>query len=311
MEKYDLVIIGAGPAGMSAALNAKNDGLESALVESEEEGWFSRVSIDSHYYVDNYLGFSKITGTEIVRKFQEHLMANGVRVIREEVADIESAKDNFYVHTSSNRSLLTRSLILANGTKQKELRVPGIEKFIRKSIFYYCVPDGPRFKGKNVLVVGGRNTGAVTALYLKQLGCIPQVIEKVNQIVAKDKYASKILAAGIPYHFGTEITDLIGEDELRGVRISDISGKLEEIQAEGIFICIGLEPNNNLAKKIGVALDEKGYVQVNENMATNLPGVYAAGDITGGLKQMVVAAAQGSIAAYNVNKYLITKWKKE
>lgn len=311
MKEYELAIIGAGPAGMSAALNAKNDGLEAILIESEEGGWFPRVSVDSHYYVDNYLGFGKVTGTEIIREFQEHLTMKDITVFNGFVENIRKEGNRFFIDTSSDVDFLVNGIILANGTKQKELNVPGIEKFIGNSIFYYCVPDGPQFNGKNVLVVGGRNTGTVTALYLKQLGCTPQVIEKNNQVTAKDKYASRILNAKIPYLTGTEVVGLVGDKNLSGVRIRDSIGKLGELAVEGIFICIGLKPNNYLAKSMGVNLDENGYVLVDKNMATNVEGVYAAGDITGGLKQIVVAAAQGSIAAYNLNKYLNATWKKE
>jgi len=308
MTKKDLLIIGAGPAGMSTALNAQNDGLDFELIESKEEGWFPRVSVDSHYTVDNYLGFSKVSGTELIKKFQEHLRNNGISPIHQRVERIGRNADTFSVETDKN-IYSTDSLILANGTKQKRLNVPGIEQFLGKSVFYYCVPDGEQFIGKKVFVVGGRNTGAVTALYLDKLGCDVEVIERDPQLNAKTKYASKILNAGIPYRTETEITSLNGDKKLESITLESRSG-LEKVVAQGVFVCIGLEPNNDLAKQISVDLDKWGYVVVDSHMATNIPGVYATGDITGNLKQMVVAAAQGSIATYNLGKYLRAKCKE-
>jgi len=308
MTKKDLLIIGAGPAGMSAALNAQNEGWDFELIESKEEGWFPRVSVDSHYTVDNYLGFSKVSGTELIEKFQEHLKSNGISSTHERVERIYRNADIFSVETDKN-IYNADSLILANGTKQKRLNVPGIEQFLGKSVFYYCVPDGEQFIDKKVFVVGGRNTGAVTALYLDKLGCDVEVIERDPQLNAKTKYASKILNAGIPYRTETEITSLKGDKKLESITLKYPSG-LENVVAQGVFVCIGLEPNNDLAKQIGLNLDEWGYVSVDSHMATNVPGIYAAGDITGNLKQMVVAAGQGSIATYNAGKFLRSKCKE-
>lgn len=177
-------------------------------------------------------------------------------------------------------------------------------------MFYYCVSDGDKFIGKKVLVVGGRNTGAITAIYLKNLGCNVEIIEKDNQLNAKEKYQDKIKQAGIPYRINSQIFSLEGKDKIEKVLIRNKEG-LEEISAEGIFLCTGLVPNNDLAKKLGINLTEEGYISVNQNMATNMHGVYVAGDLTGNVKQIVVAASQGAIAEYNINKILKEKWKRE
>jgi len=308
MSRHELLIIGAGPAGMSAALNAQNDDLDFRLIESTEEGWFPRVSVNSHYTVDNYLGFSNISGSEIILKFQQHLTNNEIVSLREKVESIRKGRELFKIQTNCN-NYESDTLILVTGTKQKKLDVPGINRFLNHSVFYYCVPDGAQFVGKKVLVVGGRNTGAVTALYLDKLGCNVEVIEKYPQLNAKTKYVSRIINTGIPFRTGTEVVSLNGIDSLESVTLKTPKG-LEEIVAQGVFVCIGLEPNNDLAKQIEVALDKEGYIRVDYNMSTNVEGVFAAGDVTGNLKQMVVATAQGSIAAYNVSKYLRSKCKE-
>ena len=309
MENYDLAIIGAGPAGMSAALNAKNDNLRFILYESQEEGWFPRVSVDSHYTVDNYLGFSNVSGSELISKFREHLSNNGISANHSCVKEARSEGGKIFIGLS-DRGVLIDSVILCNGTKQKRLEVPRVNRFLGNSVFYYCASEGYRFVGKKVFVVGGRNTGAVTAVYLRSIGCDVEIIEKDHRLNCKDKYTKKISELSIPVRTSSQIVSLDGEESLREASIQCLNG-LERVVADGLFVCIGLLPNNDLARRLNVELDEWGYVRVDNNMATNIPGVYAAGDITGNLKQIVVAAAQGSIAEYNANKFLRQKWKRE
>ena len=309
MEKYDLAIIGAGPAGMSAALNAQNDNLGFILAESQDEGWFPRVSVDSHYTVDNYLGFSAISGSELINKFKQHLTNNGVSADHSCVQDVKQEEDIFSIDLGE-RKAAAEAILLCTGTKQKKLEVPGVDRFLGRSVFYYCASEGNQFVGKKVFVVGGRNTGAVTAVYLKNLGCDVEIIERDPRLNCKDKYAKKISELTIPVRTSSQIVYLDGEEKLREASIQSPKG-LERVAAEGVFVCIGLLPNNDLAKRLDVGLDDWGYVKVDNNMATNIPGVYAAGDITGNLKQIVVAAAQGSIAEYNANKFLRQKWKRE
>jgi len=309
MKEYNLAIVGAGPAGMSAALNAKNDNLRFVLYESQEEGWFPRVSVDSHYTVDNYLGFNAVSGSELIKKFIKHLADNKISADSSYVKDIKQEGDKFSVDLGDTK-VIAESVILCTGTKQKRLDAAGVHRFLGKSVFYYCASEGDQFVGKKVFVVGGRNTGAVTAVYLKNLGCDVEIIEKDPRLNCKDKYANKISELSIPVRTSSQIVSLNGGECLREASIKGPKG-LEKVAAEGIFVCIGLLPNNDLAKRLNIELDEGGYIKVDNYMTTNIPGIYAAGDITGNLKQIVVAAGQGSIAAYNVNKFLRQKWKKE
>lgn len=309
MEKYNLAIVGAGPAGMSAALNAENDNLRFILIESQEEGWFPRVSVDSHYTVDNYLGFNDISGSELINRFKQHLVNNGISADRSSVLDVRQEENAFLINLGEKKAT-AESIILCTGTKQKKLEVPGVERFLGRSVFYYCATEGDKFVGKKVFVVGGRNTGAVTAVYLKNIGCDVEIIEKDPRLNCKAKYARKMSELLIPVRTSSQIVSLDGEERLREANIQSPKG-LEKVAAEGIFVCIGLLPNSDLARKLNVGLDDWGYVKVDNNMATNVPGVYAAGDITGNLKQIIVAAAQGSIAEYNANKFLRQKWKRE
>jgi thioredoxin reductase (NADPH) len=309
MEKYNLTIIGAGPAGMSATLNAQNDNLKFILFESQEEGWFPKVSVDSHYTVDNYLGFNDISGSELIERFKIHLTNNGISANHLMIRDVKQEENGFLIDLG-NREVESESIILCTGTKQKKLETPGVDRFLGKSVFYYCASEGSQFVGKKVFVVGGRNTGAVTAIYLKNIGCDVEIIEKDPTLNCKDKYSKKISELSIPIRTSSQIIYLDGKEKLREIGIQNPKG-LEKVTTEGIFVCIGLLPNNDLARKLNVGLNDEGYIKVDNNMATNISGVYAAGDITGNLKQIVVAAAQGSIAEYNTNKFLMKKWKKE
>lgn len=309
MEKYDLAIIGAGPAGMSAALNAENDNLRFLLAESQEEGWFPRVSVDSHYIVDNYLGLNSVSGKELINRFKQHLANKGISTSCSCVQDVKLEGNTFLIDLGDRREI-AESVILCTGTKQRKLEVPGADRLLGKSVFYYCVPDGNQFIDKKVFVVGGRNTGAVTAIYLKNLGCNVEIIEKDQRLNCKDKYRKKISELSIPIRTSSQIVYLDGEERLRTVSICGPKG-LEKVATDGVFVCIGLLPNNDLARRLNIRLDEEGYVNVDNNMATDIPGVYAAGDITGNLKQIIVAAAQGAIAEYNASKFLRKKWKGE
>jgi len=278
MEKYNLAIVGAGPAGMSAALNAKNDDVRFVLYESQEEGWFPRVSVDSHYTVDNYLGFSAVSGSELIETFRKHLANDEIFPDRSCVKNVIQEEDKFSIDLGDKKAV-AESIILCTGTKQKRLEVPGVDRFLGKSVFYYCTSEGNQFVGKKVFIVGGRNTGAVTAVYLKNLGCDVEIIEKDPRLNCKDKYTQKIYELSIPVRISSQIISLDGEENLREVNIQGPKG-LEKVAAEGVFVCIGLLPNNDLARRLNVELDKGGYIGVDNNMATNIPGVYAAGDIT-------------------------------
>jgi thioredoxin reductase (NADPH) len=302
MIKYDTAIVGAGPGGMSAALGAQNDGLSFKLFEAKDECWFPRVSVDSHYEIHNCLGFSRISGTEIVRRFMQHIRNESIKSVRSRVKSI-TKQDNEFKLSTEEGEYLSDSVVLATGTKQRRLDVPGIERFLGNSVFYHCVLAGKKFLRKKVFVVGGRNTGAISAIYLKDLGCNVEIIEKDPQLNAKDKYKERINALSIPTRLNTTVESLEGDDSLKKVRLRTPNG-LEEVSADGMFVCIGLIPNNDLARGLRLKLNPEGYICVNEHMATSVPGVFAAGDITGNLKQIAVANAQGLIAMYNINKYL-------
>ena len=302
-KPYDLLIVGAGPAGMSAAIYAKNDGIRFRLFEGKDPGWFTKVSTDSHYTVDNYLGFPEISGTQLINKFKQHLSYLKVKTDRASQIEDIFEEDMFKAKISDGEIIEFRTIILATGTKPKKLPISGIEKLIGKNVFYYCVEDGDKYKGKEVLVVGGRNTGAVTSIYLKNLGCDVLLIEKDPQLNATPKYIQRLNKLKINYLTSTVIDSLSEEDNINKVILAEKSKK-KEVHPEAIFLCIGLEPNNKLAKKLNLKLDNRGYISVDQNMQTSNKKVFAAGDITGNLKQIVVAAAQGAIAEYNINKII-------
>ena len=158
-----------------------------------------------------------------------------------------------------------------------------------------------------MFVVGGRNTGAVTAVYLKNIGCDVEIIEKDPRLNCKDKYAKKISELSIPVRTSSQIVYLDGEERLREVSIQSPKG-LEKVTAEGVFVCIGLLPNNDLARRLNVELDEWGYVKVDNNMATNIPGVYAAGDVTDTkFKQAITGVGEAVKAVYSAYDYLNKK----
>jgi len=311
MKTLDLVIVGAGPAGLAAAIYAKNDNLKFKIFEREYPGWFAKISIDSHYYVDNYPGrFNKVTGSDLIASFRAHLCFLGVNVEKAEITNIKKMKDGLFKlkinRNSSTQQIFTKTIIISTGTMPKELGLPNENKFLNHGLSYYCVKDGHKYVNKNVLVVGGRNSGTVAAIFLKKLGCNVTLIEKDNKINSKEKYRIKLDKLKVPYMLNTQITKLIGNKKLTSVEIETPTGK-QKLSTNAIFSCIGLIPNNYLAKKAGLALDENGYIKINHHCETSIKGIYSAGDITGNLKQVVVACGQGAVAEYWVNNYLKLK----
>lgn len=302
MKEYDLVIVGAGPAGASAALFAQGDRLQFRLVESDVPCWFPEQAINTNFTnLENYLGCYNLSGTEITQRCRQHLESMGIAVHKEKVAAITKDFQGLYFETDIE-NYRAETAILATGTQPKRLCVNGVERTGR-NIHYSFGVESSAYIGKPVLVVGGRNAGAVTAVRLKELGCHPQIAEKNHCPQAKLKYMERIRSLHIPYLTSTTLEDVLGDDNIETVNLSS-KGTSICMHPAAIYVCIGYEPNNALAKQLGIALDNDGYIHVDRDMRTTDPRIFAAGDVNGGVKMMVVAAGEGAVAEYYANKYL-------
>lgn len=292
--KKDLVIIGGGPAGLSAAIYAERAGLKTVVLERTALG--GQVAITP--VVENYPGFARIPGRTLVELLVQHAAQYAEIHTGEDVKDIHKMDSEFHIKT--NRAIyFSKAIIIATGASNKRLDVPGEKRFYGRGVSYCAECDGYLFKdGKKVIVVGGGNTALTFALYLHSLGADVTVVHRRDQFRAEMRLQEGLKSAGIPVLWNSEVIEIMGDRVVRAVKIkNNIDGSVKEIPVDGVFIAIGYEPNNRVANLLGLKLDEQGYIVVDGQMRTSMPYVYAAGDITGGVKQIVVAVSQGSMAA--------------
>jgi len=294
---YDLIIIGAGSAGLASAIYAARYKLKT-LVTSKDIGG----TVLEAYKVENYPGFKTISGIDLMNKFKEQTKELGVKIIEDEVVDIKKS-NNFKLNTKQ-KSFESKAIVIATGSKRRKLDVPGNNEFEGKGVSYCATCDGPLFKDKIVGVVGGSDSAARAALLLAEYA------KKVYIIYRKEKLrAEPLLVEHINKNKKIEIINNTNITEIKGDKIisSVIFDSGKEFKLEGLFMEIGALPNNEIAKKLGVNLDEQGYIIVDKAQKTNVDGVYAAGDITNAsnkFEQITTAVAEGTIAANSVYNFL-------
>jgi len=300
--KYDVIIIGGGPAGVSAGVYSSRKQLKT-LVISESFGGQSAVSST----VENWIGENSISGWELGQKFEAHLRAQeGIEVRQEHATKIEPGESG-YIVTTEGGAYETKAIILAMGGKHRHLGVPGEEEFVGKGVVYCSTCDAPFFKGKAVAVVGGGNSG------LEAVEDLLPYAEKVTLLalgdvlrgdeVTKDKILSDSRVSVI-YNAKTEA--VLGTGKVEGIRYEDTTtGETKELPVDGVFVEIGMVPNSDLAKGL-VDLSEYGEVKVDaRTFSTSLPGVFAAGDITDTpYRQNNISAGQGVVAALSAYDYI-------
>jgi thioredoxin reductase (NADPH) len=218
--------------------------------------------------------------------------------LNEEVKNIEKTKSGFNIKTDKNTYNI-KAIILCLGTDYRKLNAPGEKELAGKGVSYCATCDGFFFKDKKVAVVGGGNSALIEAIFLKQIGCKEvYVIHKRDQLRAEKIYEDEAIEKGVKIIYNTYVESIKGEQKAESLELHDVkSGKKSDFPIDGVFISIGEEPQNDLAKKLEVKLDERGFIITDDQQRTNIKGVYAAGDITGGLRQVVTAVGEGAIAA--------------
>jgi len=292
MEHRDLIIIGAGPAGLSAGIYAVRNGLKTLILERGNSGGLAQEAP----WVENYPGFEGIEGMKLMDQFKTHALRYVEIHELESVEKIEKC-EGFTVSTNRDK-YKTTALIFAMGTTLEKIGVKGEEKFSGKGVSYCATCDGFFFKGKRVVVVGGGNSAVINAIYLDSIGCKVTLIHRRNQLRADELLQKTLFDRGIKVIWNSTIEEILGDKLVSSVKIRNrVENKIQELKVEGVFVSIGEKPNSQLAKSIGVKLDEDGYIITDKSQRTNVPKVYGAGDITGGLKQIITASAEGAIAA--------------
>lgn len=303
--EYELAIIGAGPAGYASAIYAVRAGIRPIVFDKIGGGGLASFSPN----IENYPGFESITGMELMEKMQKHAQKYTEIRFMENVEKITKNNDIFNIETTSGKCEV-KAIILCMGTEYRKLNVDGEKQLQGKGVSYCATCDGFFFKNKIVGVVGGGNTAVIEAIYLKQIGCKEvYIIHRRDQLRAEKAYEEDAEKKGVKIIYNTHVESINGKDKVEYLELHDVnSNKTFNLTVDGVFISIGEEPQNELAKQLGVKLDEKGYIIIDKNQRTNVEGVYAAGDITGGLRQVVTACAEGAIAALSSTEVLGKKY---
>ncbi|MEJ2156290.1 MAG: thioredoxin-disulfide reductase [Desulfobacteraceae bacterium] len=301
----DLLVVGGGPAGLTAGIYAERSGLKTAVVERDALG--GQVALTP--VVENYPGFTQVGGKTLVDIMVTHALQYVNIFQGEQVLDITPGQP-FKVQTS-RRQFNTRTVLLATGATHRNLGVPGEKTYSGRGVSYCATCDGPLFKGKRVLMVGGGNSAVTEALHLHNMGVKVTLVHRRDELRAQEVLSKQLSDNGIPILWNSEIKEIKGRERVEQVvMFNKQSGEHSELAADGVFIAIGYKPAVELAKKIGVELNEDGYIKHDQYHRTNIPGIYSAGDVEGGYKQIVTATGQGSAAAMTIFEDMINPYWK-
>jgi thioredoxin reductase (NADPH) len=299
-QDKDLVIIGGGPAGLTAAIYAARAGLKSVVLERNAIG--GQVAITP--VVENYPGFMSIGGKSLTDLIAQQALQYAEIHIGESIAEVTRDPQDNRIYLKTNQAIYrTKTVLIATGANYRPLEAQGAHKFYARGVSYCATCDGYFFKdGKKVIVVGGGNTAVGDALYLHNLGAKVTLVHRRDTLRAEARLQEGLKQAGIPVLWNSEVLEILGDAVVKAVKIKNgKTGAVQDLDVQGVFGAIGYVPNNDFAKQLGVELDADGYVKTDlHTMRTSLPGVYAAGDITGAPKQIVVAVSHGSQAAMTV-----------
>ena len=302
---YDLIILGGGPAGLTAGIYAMRAVLKTVLVERAVPG--GQVAITKG--VENYPGFDEISGLDLSDKFLHHAQSYGLEVIRDEAVSIEPAAGLHSVLLGNGRILKAHAVIIATGGTPRKLGVPGENEFIGRGVSYCAKCDGFFFQDRVVTVVGGGDTALEEALYLAKLASKVYLIHRRAGFRASKILQKRIQESNIELILDSVVTAIGANEEgvnaiiLKGLQ----TGDKRTIETEGVFIFVGLLPNNQIVPP-AIELDSAGYAVTDEKCATNIPGIFIAGDLkTKYAKQIVVAAAEGCTAALAAADYIDQK----
>lgn len=310
MENWELIIIGAGPAGLAAGIYGARSGLKTLVLEGKMAGG---TAADAPL-IENYPGFQSINGMELAQKMATHCRGTGVTIREfESVIGLDLKGEKKIVKT--NRAVYeANAVIIASGSHYRELNVPGEKEFRGRGVSYCGICDGPLFKDKRVLVVGGGNSAVMTALYLAGLASEVKIAHRRNEFRAEEALVKDLVAKkNIEILWNTEVREIQGEKLVtKVVLFNNQSGETQEMAVDGVFIQIGEDPNSQLAKEAGVEVDERGYIKIDIFQRTNVPGVYAAGDVTNHpVKQVGAAVGQGITAALEAYVFIRRPYYKK
>jgi len=303
MQKWELVVIGAGAAGLAAGIYGERSGLKTLTLEEKISGG---TTADAPL-IENYPGFQSINGRELAQRMVAHCRNLGVEIHElEKVASLEFKGEKKIVKTDK-ATYETETVIIASGTSYRELGIPGEKVFRGRGVSYCGVCDGPFFKNKRVLVVGGGNSAVITALYIAELASEVKLTHRRGMLRAEEALVEALKnKRNVEILWNTEAKEIEGANVVdKALLFDNKTGETKELEVDGVFIQVGEDPNSQLAKKAGVNVDGEGYIIVDVRQRTNIAGVYAAGDVTNHpVKQVGTAVGQGITAALEAYGYV-------
>ena len=295
MEQYDIIIIGAGPGGLTAGIYAGRQGTKNLIIDRDLAGGLGR-EVPA---MENYPGFDNISGLELIEKIKAQAVKNCDLKEMEEVTEIAKTDDEYRFTVKTDKDeYQTKSIILATGSSHSQLNVKGEEEFKGKGVSYCATCDGFFFAGRDIVMVGGGNSALQEALYLKNLGANVTIIHRRDEFRAQKQLQEMIKQAEINTLLNKTVEEIKGNMLVEAVILKDTkTGELTEVPTNGVFVSVGYIPHNELAKQLEVELDESGHIITDNDQKTNVEFVYAVGDVCVGLKQWVVACGEGAVAA--------------
>ncbi len=303
MEHWEVIIVGAGPAGLTAGIYTARSGLKTLILEEKVPGGL----VAEAPIIENYPGFPEgIRGPDLVDRMVRQAGAAGVEIRSWEGATRMELSGEEKVVETKKGAYSANAVILAMGASHKKLGVPGEEEFAGRGVSYCALCDGPLFKGKRVLVVGGGNSAVASAQYLAGIGVETKLAHRRSRLRAGERAERELVERGVEILWNTELREIRGESLVESVKLyNNSTGEEWEMNVDGVFIQVGEKPNSEVAADAGVEVDEDGYIKVDRRQRTNIRGVYACGDITNNpVKQIGTAVGQAIVAATEAYGYI-------
>lgn len=302
MEILDVVVIGAGPAGLTAGMYAARRNISVIVLESKTIGG----QLAAAKLVENYPGFPEgIDGTALSEKMGQQAKNHGVTIAEDSAVSIERENGLFSVTCASTRKYACNSIIIATGAAFRKLPIKNQDQFIGKGMSYCTLCDGRLFKGKTVAVVGGGSAALSAALYLEKIAKKVYLIHRREELRAEESLIQQFKNSSVEPIWFKIIDAVDGKGTVEKITIKDTkTGEMADMEVQGLFIEIGAVPSTELVRGIGVEIDGRGYILVNSKQETNVPGVYAAGDVTGRLAQVTVAVGDATVALISAYEYI-------
>lgn len=296
---YDTIIIGGGPAGLTAGIYAVRRGLKTLIIEKTVVGGQMLLANE----IENYPGFDHISGGDLGDKMGSQAKKLGVEVVMEEVIGMK-LKGELKTVVTRDSQYTGKTVIIATGGMHKRLDIKGEEEFVGRGVSFCATCDAPFFRDKTVAVIGGGNSAVNDALYLSGIAGKTYLIHRRESLRAEEVRQAGLIEHGVELILDTTLEEIRGNKFVNSISIKNVkTGRIKKLDVDGVFVSIGVVPSTVMEKGEGIEVDGRENIVVNRNQETNIPGVFAAGDVTGGVMQVATAVGEGCVAALSAYKY--------